>query len=277
MSRPSEHTPSTMSERIDLDWAGWMRRYDAQLQRYAPARERCFETIIDVVGALAPADAAVLDLGAGPGSLSTRLLTRLPGATCVALDADPVMLVFGRRAASAQHTGVAERLRWVRSDVVDEDWRGAVRAAGVAPVRAVVSSTALHYLPLADLVRVYREVAEFLPAGGCFVNGDMTQLPPHLDLVRRAVGRVRERREQAARQAGVEDWTRWWKALERASADDAELSAAFAERARSAVLVREQPRPVGTAFHLAALAEAGFAEVTTVWQDLEDVVLLAVR
>ncbi|OLT16991.1 hypothetical protein BJF78_13515 [Pseudonocardia sp. CNS-139] len=262
---------------MDLDWAEWLRRYDAQQELYVPDRERRFALMIDLVGAAVPEGSTVVDVGAGPGALSTRLLARLPSLTAVALDADPVMLEFGRRAADALGTGVTDRLRWLRADVVDEDWRAAVREAAPGPVHAVVSATALHYLPAADLVRVYREIARLLPRGGCFVSGDVLLLATHLVRAQAVIDQVRERREQTARDNGAEDWGQWWDAFERAASRDPALAAAFAERARSSLLARKQQRMVGSAFHLAALDEAGFAEVTTVWQDLEEFVLLAVR
>ncbi len=40
----------------------------------------------------------MLDLGCGPGSLATRLLDRIPAATVIALDADPVLLAIGQAA-----------------------------------------------------------------------------------------------------------------------------------------------------------------------------------
>ena len=64
---------------------------------YLPDREERFTALIDAVqeGTSRP-DPLVLDLGAGPGSLAVRLLDRLPAATVVAVDADPLLLALGR-------------------------------------------------------------------------------------------------------------------------------------------------------------------------------------
>src|SRR6202161_4342386 len=75
----------------------WIGRWDRQQEVYMADREDRFTALIDAVeaGAVRP-DPLVLDLGCGPGSLSVRLLARLPEATVVAVDADPVTLALGR-------------------------------------------------------------------------------------------------------------------------------------------------------------------------------------
>lgn len=68
----------------------WIDRWDTQQQGYLPDREERFTALIDAVAeAAGRPDPLVLDLGCGPGSLATRLLDRIPGATVVAVDADP--------------------------------------------------------------------------------------------------------------------------------------------------------------------------------------------
>src|SRR5262245_60147684 len=75
----------------------WIERWDAQQQEYLPDREDRFTVIIDAVEEIAGRpDPLVLDLGCGPGSLAVRLLGRLPQATVVAIDADPLTLALGQ-------------------------------------------------------------------------------------------------------------------------------------------------------------------------------------
>src|SRR5450432_2363594 len=75
----------------------WIARWDIQQLGYLPDREERFTALIDAVqeGTGIPAP-PVLDLGCGPGSLGVRLLDRLPGATVVGADADPLLLTLGR-------------------------------------------------------------------------------------------------------------------------------------------------------------------------------------
>ena len=74
-----------------------------------PEREERFAVIADVVEVVAGGRPRVLDLGCGPGSLSVRILDRLPAASVVAVDADPVLLAAraqrGRGATGAQLGG----------------------------------------------------------------------------------------------------------------------------------------------------------------------------
>ena len=79
----------------------WIDRWDAQQQAYLPDREERFTALIDAVEeAAGRPDPLILDLGCGPGSLAVRLLDRLPQATVIAIDADPLLLALGRAASS---------------------------------------------------------------------------------------------------------------------------------------------------------------------------------
>ena len=75
----------------------WIAKWDEQQEENLPDREGRFTALIDAVeeGAGRP-DPLVLDLGCGPGTLSARLLDRIPAATVVAVDADPLLLTLAR-------------------------------------------------------------------------------------------------------------------------------------------------------------------------------------
>ena len=70
-------------------------------------------------------DPLVVDLGAGPGSLSVRILDRLPGATVVAVDADPLLLGLAPR-RTAHRSG----LRIVDRDLRRPGWEAALAWTG---------------------------------------------------------------------------------------------------------------------------------------------------
>ncbi len=77
----------------------WIDRWERQQEDHLPDREERFTALIDAVEAgTGRADPLVIDLGSGPGSLSVRLLDRLPDARVVAVDTDPVTLALGRAA-----------------------------------------------------------------------------------------------------------------------------------------------------------------------------------
>src|SRR5205823_13275463 len=119
----------------------WIRRWDLQQEDSLPDREDRFTALIDAVeeGTGRP-DPLVLDLGCGPGSLSVRLLDRIPAATVVAVDADPLLLTLGRAAY-----GERARLRFADCDLRAPGWAAALGLDRLAD--AAVSTTALHWLP----------------------------------------------------------------------------------------------------------------------------------
>src|SRR5712691_10963227 len=100
----------------------WIERWDAQQELYMPDREERFTALIDAVAEGAGrADPLVLDLGCGPGSLAVRLLDRMPGATVIAVDVDPLLLALGR-AAWADRPG----LRFADLDLRAAGWSAAL-------------------------------------------------------------------------------------------------------------------------------------------------------
>ena len=73
-------------------WKGWQERWDRQQEVYLIDRERRFEVMFDVVEAVIGPAPQVLELACGTGSISIRLLRRLPQARTVCLDLDPALL-----------------------------------------------------------------------------------------------------------------------------------------------------------------------------------------
>src|SRR5215467_3483443 len=131
-----------------------------------PDREERFTALIDAVGAGAGRPAPlVLDLGCGPGSLAVRLLGRIPAATVVAIDADPLLLALGR-AAYGDRAG----LRFADRDLRVPGWPAGLGLG--RPADAAVSTTALHWLPAPALRAMYAELATVLRPGGLLLDGD---------------------------------------------------------------------------------------------------------
>jgi SAM-dependent methyltransferase len=250
----------------------WIERWDRQQEVYMPDREDRFTALIDAVeaGAGRP-DPLVLDLGCGPGSLSMRLLGRLPGATVVGVDADPVTLLLGR-AGYASVPG----LRFVDLDLRTTDWASRLGLEPGRPVDAVVSTTALHWLSAAELHVLYATLAGLLRPGGLFLDGDHLRVDETSHPVLARLDRALEEREDRRRYPeghvdGAENWNEWWQAV----AEDPALAEAAAERARG--FVHHSNEGVQLAVHTSALRAAGFAEVGTLWQRGSSRVLIAVR
>jgi SAM-dependent methyltransferase len=239
----------------------WIRRWDAQQERYIADREGRFRVVGDVVDwALRDTPGGrVVDLGCGPGSLGARLVATRPGVEVVGVDADPLLLGLAEAGAG---------VRVVRADLTDPGWPDALGLDG--PWDAAVSSTALHWLAPDDLAALYATVAARLRSGGVFVDADHRALddPAAADLARYV-------RSARATRAGVddnEDWRSWWEA---ALADD-DLAPLLEARSREgAAHSAESSLTLGQ--QAALLREAGFATAAPVWQSGDDVVLVAIR
>jgi SAM-dependent methyltransferase len=254
---------------VDKEQAAyWIGRWDAQQQDHMPDREERFTALIDAVaeGTGRP-DPLVLDLGCGPGSLSVRLLDRIPGATVVAVDADPVLLELAR-AAWAGRPG----LRFADLDLRVSGW--ASRLGLDRPADAAVSTTALHWLVPPDLAAMYAELATVLRPGGLLLDGDhLAEDETSPVLIR--LGRALIERETQRHPAGdgAETWAGWWEAV----AADPELGALTGRRERIGLGAGHHGSLSGRlAVHVEALRKAGFAEVGTLWQRGDNRLLCAV-
>ena len=250
-----------------VDWRAWLHRWDVQQTGYLPNREARFNAMFDVLESLMPAAFVALDLACGPGAISQRLLKRFPQARSIAVDLDPFLLTIGRQTLG----DMDGRLRWVEVDLNTPAW---IEALGVPQVDAVLSTTALHWLRNDILMRVYHQLAQLLRPGGVFLNGDHMKFAAHLETFNQVAATLKTKRyEVAFIQQGIEDWEQWWAAAQAEPAFAellAERERRFAPRARDWVRA-------GYDFHKSALYEVGFREVDTIWQYLDNRVLMAVR
>ncbi|MBG0829426.1 methyltransferase domain-containing protein [Planomonospora sp. ID67723] len=241
----------------------WIARWDRQQEGYLPDREERFTALIDAVEALGRPDPLVIDLGCGPGSLSARLLERLPGATVVSVDADPLLLGLGRAAYP--------RLRFVPLDLRTPGWTDSLGLD--RPADAAVSTTALHWISESELPKVYAELATVLRPGGLLLNGDHLETDdttPVLARLERAVhDRATERRFGGRRPEG---WREWWDAV----AADPAFAELHSARTTAGAGHHGSESPL-LSTHVGALLGAGFAEVGSLWQRGNNRLLCAVR
>jgi SAM-dependent methyltransferase len=247
----------------------WIDRWDRQQEGYLPDREERFTALIDAVEAgTGRPDPLVIDLGCGPGSLSARLLQRLPRATVVAVDTDPLLLSLGRA-----RYGDTAGLRFADLDLRTPGWTTGLELD--RPADAAVSTTALHWLPAHHLRAVYRELAGVLRPGGLFLNGDhlgVDDTAPGIGGLEVAVHRMEERRRFA--DGRPEDWRQWWDAI---AADPALAEANAARDGRTSAANHDGSESAHLSTHVAALREAGFGEIGTLWQRGNDRLLCAIR
>lgn len=259
-----------MTEELDSASAiTWLERWDDQQATYFVDREERFDVIVDVVGAaVGRPDPLVVDLGVGPGSLAHRLLRRIPDATVVGVDMDPLLLGL----AEAAYGG--PRFRLVETDLASPGWFDRLHLDRTPD--AYVSTTALHWLAADDFAAVVSEAGRHLAPGGVIVDGDHFYDPertPRLDQLRAAVA------SGAGDRAGhveADDWGGWWDAV----AEAPELRD-LGERRRKAQLQtsadRRRHRVAALSDVYGALRAAGCAEVGTVWQNGDDFVVVGLK
>jgi SAM-dependent methyltransferase len=255
---------------LDRDTAqDWIDRWDRQQEESLPDREDRFTALIDAVeeGTGRP-DPLILDIGCGPGSLGVRLLARLPRATVVGVDADPVTLALGQ-AAYRDVPG----LRFADLDLREPGWPGHL-GLNRAP-DAAVSTTALHWLAEPDLRALYADLAGVLRPGGLLLDGDHFAVDAKQTPTLARLDQALRRREDQRRFPGghQETWHDWWEAAEA----DPVLSGPAAERhRRRAHTGHHSSESPELATHVEALQAAGFAEIGTLWQRGDNRLLCAV-
>ncbi|NLU75586.1 class I SAM-dependent methyltransferase [Streptomyces sp. HNM0575] len=253
------------------DWQVWQTSWDRQQEWYMPDREERFRVMLDMTEALVGTEPLVLDLACGTGTITDRLLRRLPGARSVGVDLDPALLAIARG-----HFDGDERVRFVNADITDPDW------PALLPYRsydAVLTATALHWLAAGPLTDLYGRLGDVVREDGVFLNADhMTdESAPRINAAARAHTEARKEAELAA---GAQDWVAWWSAV----ADDP----ALAEPARRRFSLLGDPRnpsgvkppddrPTSTDWHIRTLLRAGFAEARQVWCSHSDALVAAVR
>ncbi|MFF0970312.1 class I SAM-dependent methyltransferase [Streptomyces sp. NPDC003703] len=253
------------------DWQRWQTSWDRQQEWYMPDREERFRVMTDAVEAVAGRTPLVLDMACGTGSISDRLLRRLPGARTVCVDIDPALLTIARG-----HFAGDGRVTFAEADLTDPDWTARLP---VASFDAVVTATALHWLDTGPLRRLYGSLASLVREGGVFLNADhmCDESAPRLNAALHALlleGRERRRR------AGALDWADWWSRV----ADDPVLAGPAARRFALLGDPRE-PRPAGalpdrptaTSWHLDTLREQGFTEARQLWCSASDALVAALR
>ncbi|ORA31192.1 class I SAM-dependent methyltransferase [Mycobacterium aquaticum] len=254
------------AESADVLLASW----DEQQAAYIADRESRFRIMVELLELACGDRPVVVDLACGPGSLTKRVLDALPNARVLAVDHDPLLLDIATRALRPVY---GDRLTVLDADLDRESWPVMVtEALGGSTPDAFVSTTALHWLMPDALLRVYSAAATLLASGGILLNGDHFRFDGRSQALGRLSAAHDEATQRRAHRAGAPNWDSWWQAA-RAQPGAAVLAAVRDER------FAERPAPPSTAvdFHVSALAQAGFTEVGTVWQLLDDYVVLGMK
>jgi tRNA (cmo5U34)-methyltransferase len=131
---------------------------------FVPDREEQIAAVLDMIPD--PGDGLLVDLCCGEGLLSRALLERFPRARVIAMDLSPAMLEHARAALAAY----GERFTARPFDLADRSWRSFPE-----PVRAFVSSLAVHHLDGAGKRELFLDLAAALAPGGAVVIADLVK------------------------------------------------------------------------------------------------------
>jgi release factor glutamine methyltransferase len=126
-----------------------------------PETELVVEAAIERLGNhIAP---RIVDVGTGSGAIAVALAHALPRARIVALDISPAALVIAQR--NAQRNGVAERIRFVESDLLS--------AVAGETYDAIVSNPP--YIALGERSSLPLEVRDWEPEAALFAGSEGTE------------------------------------------------------------------------------------------------------
>ena len=243
----------------------WQESWDRQQEAFLPDREARFAAMLDAVAAVTGgAPPRLLDLAGGTGTIALRTLTRFPAAEVTVLDQDPVLMTIA--AASLR-----ERGQVVDADLADPHWREKLSEDGFD---AVLTATALHWLPAERVAALYGEIREVLRPGGIVVNADHMpeeSLPGLSEALRE---HARERREARYAAGSATSWPDWWAR----AAEDEFLAPKMAERQRIYPAERHAQEWTPPAlWHVDALRVAGYTEAGVLWRGGTDAAVVGVR
>ncbi|MER7283069.1 class I SAM-dependent methyltransferase [Dactylosporangium sp. NPDC000244] len=244
--------------------AALQESWDRQQEAYLPDREHRFAAMLDTVAAVtANAPVRLLDLAGGTGSITLRALRRFPGAAATVLDLDPALLAIAR-------SSLAGRATVVEADLARPDWTAGLPAGGFD---AVLTATALHWLPAERIAAVYGEIRGLLRPGGVFVNADHMPDDGLPALTKDLLAAGETRRDARVAAGAALSWTQWWQHVATMPALT-ELVARRHEIYPSGHAAEFTPT---VAWHLEALRAAGYAEAGVVWRGGPDAAVAGVR
>jgi SAM-dependent methyltransferase len=247
------------------DAEAWQESWDRQQEAYLPDREHRFAAMLAAVdAATGGTPPRVLDLAAGTGTVTLRVLARFPGAEATVLDQDPVLLAIAG-------ASLRDRARIVRADLSRPRWTDVLPHDGYD---AVLTATALHWLTAERITALYAEIRQVLRPGGVLVNADHMPDDGLPGLTERLMERAGAQRAARYAAGAAVSWPDWWA---RAGAHEV-LGPLTAERERiypSAAHSAEWLPPVS--WHVAALRAAGFTEAGVLWRGGADAAVIGVR
>jgi cyclopropane fatty-acyl-phospholipid synthase-like methyltransferase len=203
--------------------------YDPGIEAIVPRYDELHDTILNAPPHGRDEEIRVLELGAGTGELTAKLLTRFPRSSVLAVDHSDEML-----SKAAQKLDTFGDRATLETGAFPDDYPEASDEYDL-----VVSSLAVHHLDETSKRDLFDAVYESLAPGGWFLNGDVIQFEaPHLESLSGDM---------------IENWVRSKGWQEAAFMDEWEASDDYDD-------------PSTLTDQLVWLRESGFDDVTSIWQ-----------
>lgn len=134
-------------------------------QYFVPERARQIEAVLALISHNAQ-PGWIIDLGCREWLLSQSILENIAAANVAGLDGSPATL----KRAQARLAGFGERFLAQQFDLFERNWPELL-----GPVRALVSSLAIHNLDGSQKQALFRDVFDLLAPGGWFVIADIVE------------------------------------------------------------------------------------------------------
>jgi trans-aconitate methyltransferase len=240
-------------------WHEWYQRWEAMQSAYVPERLFRFDLMVETVAHEMNATLDVLDLGCGSGSLGLHVRARRPNAAVVAVDSNTVLLEMGRGAS--EHLNAS--IRYQCADLRCPTWWDGLTLR----FDAVFSATALHWLGEQHLREIYGRAIGVLRPGAWFVNSDHIALD---DVRSQAenMSALAAWQKQAFAQTKADTWDSFWEHF---------ATAPGRENIESFRGVEGSEEGLPEAWHIQAIEQAGFTNVTVRWRKWGDAIIAAQR
>jgi tRNA (cmo5U34)-methyltransferase len=233
-----------------------------------PRRTEQIDLLVQLLPYPGDARIFVLDLGAGFGAITERLLDHYPKATVTCVDGSQAMVAHATRRLRKY----GERVKILKADLADTSWSAVVKplarssggeGRGEHPVfDAAVSAIAIHHLTHQRKMELDREVFQLLAPGGIFLNNDVVATPPALKAQFEALNLLTIQEQERA-QRGV---ARTREQIQTEMREQLRLAGG-----------RHQSHIAPLSEQLAWLAQAGFKSVDCYWRYLDLAIFGGVR
>ena len=146
--------------------------YGPGIEAIVPRYDELHDAVLNTPPQARDEPIEALELGAGTGELTVKLLTRFPAASVTAVDHSAEMLAEAERKLET----FGDRAR-ISQGAFPDDF-----PAGSAAYDLVISTLAVHHLDDDQKRALFEGVYDALVPGGWFVNGDVIALPDnHLE------------------------------------------------------------------------------------------------